>query len=422
MRKYFVIALFVLAVFATSLIAADPVILRFYFPVGVAGPLARYMGELADKFNSTHPDIIVEPIYSGGYPETLQRALTASKAGNPPDVALLTAADIWTAADEKIIISLESFVESEGGEAFLEPYFQAFLEDCDVAGGLYAIPFQKSTPIFYYNKDMFREAGLDPDRPPSTWTELKEYATKLVKKEGGNTVRWGVEIPIDQWLLSAFIMQNGGLVNNQAGTETYLNSPEAIGALEFMRSLVAEGLMPARRLFGDSSADFVAGTTAMMYNSTGSLTFVRDSATFDWGVAYLPENVRRAVPTGGGQLVIMAGIPVERQKAAWEFIKWMTLPEQAATWSMKTGYVAVRKDAFDVPEMKAYVEGFPFAIVAREQLQFVLVGEPPATHAARQIARFMTDALEGAIAGMISAKDALNMAQAEAERVLRPYK
>lgn len=249
MRKFFVIALVVFAVFATSLIAADPVILRFYFPVGVAGPLARYMGELADKFNSTHPDIIVEPIYSGGYPETLQRALTASKAGNPPDVALLTAADIWTAADEKIIISLESFIEAEGGETFLEPYFQAFLEDCDVAGELYAIPFQKSTPIFYYNKDMFREAGLDPDRPPSTWTELKEYATKLAKKEGGNTVRWGVEIPIDQWLLSAFIMQNGGLVNNQAGTETYLNSPEAIGALEFMRSLVAEGLMPARRLF-----------------------------------------------------------------------------------------------------------------------------------------------------------------------------
>jgi sn-glycerol 3-phosphate transport system substrate-binding protein len=421
MRRFLVTALVLLAVFSVTVIAADPIVLRFYFPVGVAGPLARYMGELADEFNKAHPEIIVEPIYSGGYPETLQRSLTASKAGNPPDVALLTAADVWTAVDENIILSLEAFIEAEGGDAFLEPYFQAFLEDCDVAGEMFAIPFQKSTPIFYYNKDMFREAGLDPDKPPSTWVELKDYASKLVKKSGDKTVRWGVEIPIDQWLLSAFIMQNGGVVNNEEGNETYLNSPEAVEALEFMRSLVAEGLTPARRLFGDSSADFVAGTTAMMYNSTGSLTFVRDSATFDWGVAFLPMNVVRAVPTGGGQLVIMSGIPEERQKAAWEFVKWMTLPEQAAKWSMLTGYVAVREDAFDVPAMKEYVEGFPFALKAREQLQYA-VGEPPATHAARQIARFMTDALEGAIAGIITPKNALDAAQEEAERVLRPYR
>lgn len=422
MRKVLVLLLTTFVLLTAIVFAADPIILRFYFPVGVAGPLARYMGELADEFNKTHPDIIVEPIYSGGYIETLQRALTASKAGNPPDVALLTAADIWTAVDEGIVISLEEYVESEGGDTFLEPYFDAFLADCTVVGELYALPFQKSTPIFYYNKDMFREAGLDPDKPPTTWAELKDYASKLAIKQGNETVRWGVQIPIDQWLLSAFIMQNGGLVNNEAGTETYLNSQEAIGALEFMRSLVAEGLMPARRLFGDSSADFVAGATAMMYNSTGSLAFVRESASFEWGVAYLPGNVRRAVPTGGGQFVIMAGIPEARQKASWEFIKWMTAPEQAATWSMKTGYVAVREDAFGIPAMEEYVQGFPFALVARDQLQFVLVGEPPATHGARQISRFMTDALEAAIAGRLTPKDALDSAQAEAERVLRPYR
>jgi len=421
-KKLIMMLLVVSVVLSAAVMAADPVILRFYFPVGVAGPLARYMGELADEFNETHPDIIVEPFYSGGYIETLQRALTASKAGNPPDIALLTAADVWTAVDEGIITSLDSFIEAEGGEEFLDPYFDAFLEDCKIIDSYYAIPFQKSTPIFYYNKDMFREAGFDPDKPPSTWDELKEYASKLVVKKGEETTRWGVEIPIDQWLFSAFIMQNGGLVNNAEGTETYLDSEEAIEALEFMRSLVSEGLMPARRLFGDSAADFVSGNTAMMYNSTGSLAFVRGSATFDWGVAFLPGNVRRAVPTGGGQLVIMSGIPDNRKKAAWEFIKWMTLPEQAAAWSMKTGYVAVREDAFDVPEMKKYVEEFPFALKARDQLKYVIVGEPPATHNARQIARIITDALEGAIAGMVSPKVALENAQSQAERILRSYK
>jgi sn-glycerol 3-phosphate transport system substrate-binding protein len=178
----------------------ETIVLRFYFPVGVAGPLATYMGELTAAFNESHPNIIVEPIYSGGYIETIQRALTSSKAGNPPDVALFTAADIWTGADEKILLPLTSFIQNEGGASFLSRYFEGFLDDCDVAGVYYAIPFQKSTPIFYYNKDMFREAGLDPNKPPTTWDELKTMAAALVRKERGEIKRWGVEIPIDQWL------------------------------------------------------------------------------------------------------------------------------------------------------------------------------------------------------------------------------
>ncbi|MDK2952058.1 MAG: sn-glycerol 3-phosphate transport system substrate-binding protein [Kosmotogales bacterium] len=401
--------------------AASDVVLRFYFPVGVAGPLAQYIGELCQDFSDNNPGIIVEPIYSGGYAETLQRALTAAKSGNSADIALLTAADVWTAVDEGILSDLNPFIESEGGDTFLAPYFKAFLEDCNILGTYYALPFQKSTPIFYYNKDMFVEAGIDPESPPETWDELMEYAKKLVIKEDGEIKRWGVEIPIDQWLLSAFSMQNGGLINNPEGTETYLNSPEVIGALEFLRSLAEEEVMPPRRLFGDSSSDFVAGTTAMMYNSTGSLTFVRTSATFDWGVAFLPGNVRKAVPTGGGQLVIMSDIPEERKEAAWKFIKWMTEPEQTAFWSIKTGYVPIREEAFELPEMIDYIAEVPGALVAKEQLKYVIVGEPPATHNARQISRIMTDAMEAVIAGNISAEEALNQAQEEAERVLRFY-
>jgi sn-glycerol 3-phosphate transport system substrate-binding protein len=398
-----------------------PIVLRFYFPVGVAGPLAAYMGELTAKFNEAHQNIIVEPIYSGGYIETIQRALTSSKAGNPPDVALLTAADIWTGADEKILLPLSSFIQSEGGDTFLSRYFGAFLDDCDVNGVYYAVPFQKSTPIFYYNKDMFREAGLDPEKPPATWDELRKMAETLVRRERGETTRWGVEIPMDQWLMSIFILQNGGQINNAEGTAVYLNAPEAAGALEFLKSLAADGLMPARRLFGDSSADFVAGATAMMYNSTGSMAFVKGSAKFDWGVAYLPANKKRIVATGGGQLVIMSGILEARQKAAWEFVKWMSDPEQAAFWSMKTGYVAVNKAAFDVPDMKAYVTGLPSALTARDQLQYA-IGEPPSTHNGRQVARIMTDAMEGIMAGRVTVSAALNNAQTEAEKALQLYK
>lgn len=395
---------------------SNQMVLRFYFPVGVAGPLANAMNEMCSDFTRLNPNIIVEPIYSGGYVETMQRALTSSKAGNPPDIALLTSADVWTAVDEDIIIPLKSFIDEEGGDAFLKNYFAGFLEDCRVSGKYYALPFQKSTPIFYYNKDMFREVGLDPEHAPENWDELKSMAKRLVK-----TGRYGVEIPVDQWPFSIFIMQNGGIINNEAGTETYLDSKEAIGAAEFMFSLVKEGLMPAKRLFGDSSADFVAGKTAMMYNSTGSLTFVKNSAKFDWGVAFLPANSKRVVATGGGQLVIMKNIPAVRQRAAWTFAKWMTAPEQAARWSRVSGYVAVNVKSFDVPEMAEYVKGFPYAITARNQLQYA-VGEPPKTHAARQISKLMSDAIEGILAGRISAVDAMTQLQKDSTGILSAYK
>jgi sn-glycerol 3-phosphate transport system substrate-binding protein len=401
--------------------AADPIILRFYYPVGVAGPHARYMAEFADDFNKAHPNIIVEPIYSGSYVETMQRALTASRAGNPPDVAMITTADMWTARDEGIIIPLTSFAEAEGGEDFLGLFFESFINDCTIGEELYALPFQKSTPIFYYNKDMFREAGLDPEKPPTNWDELLEYSRKLVVRENSTTVRWGVQIPVDGWLLAAFIFQNGGLVNNSEGTMTYFDSEETIGALEFMRQLVAEGLMPSRRLFGDSSADFVAGNTAMMYNSTGSLAFVRDSATFDWDAAFLPENVERAVPTGGAQFVIMSGVPEARQEAAWTFVKWMTDAEQVARWSRLTGFVAPRIDAFDLPEMKEYTAEFPLALLARDQLEFA-AGDVPQTHSARHVFQLMTDAMEAALAGRMSPSAALTEAQQEAERILRRFR
>jgi len=391
-------------------------ILRFYFPVGVAGPLANAMNEMCSDFNKANPNIIVEPIYSGGYVETMQRALTSSKAGNPPDIALLTSADVWTAVDEGIITPLKPFIDAEGGDAFLANFYPGFLDDCRVSGAYYALPFQKSTPIFYYNKDMFREAGLDPNHAPVNWTELKEMGKKLTK-EG----RWGLEIPIDQWIYSIYILQNGGKINDVKGTETYFNTPEAIGASEFLLSLVKEGIMPAKRLFGDSSADFVAGKTAMMYNSTGSLTFVKNSASFDWGVAFLPMQKKQLVATGGGQLVIMSNIPESRQKAAWTFAKWMTAPEQAARWSRISGYVAVNTKSFDVPEMAEYVKSFPYAIVARDQLKYS-VGEPPKTHDARQIAKLMSDTIEGILSEKIEPKAAMEKLQAESDKILAVYK
>lgn len=394
----------------------EDVILRFYFPIGTAGDLANLMNKLCAQYTESQPNVIVEPIFAGDYVQTMQRTLTSSKAGNPPDLALLTSADVWTAVDEDIIIPLQPFIDQEG-PGFMDRYFQGFLEDAKVAGSYYAIPFQKSTPIFYYNKDIMREAGMDPNKAPSTWTELKEMAKKLTIPG----VRYGLEVPIDQWLMGIFIMQNGGTINNIEGNQTFLDSPEAIEAMEFLLSMVNEGIMPAKRLFGDSSADFVAGKAAMMYNSTGSMSFVNSSASFDWGVAYLPEKVRRVVATGGGQFIISKNTTPARQQAAWDFIKWMSAPKQTAQWSMGSGFVAVSPEAFELPEMKTYTSKLPQALVARDQLQYA-VGEPPKTHEARQIAQLMSRTFESILAGKTSPEAGMKALQNSSDRILSKYR
>lgn len=418
-----IVAIALLISVATSGLAlgAKKQVLRFYYPIGVAGPLAQVIGGLCDEFNKSQSDIIVEAIYSGGYAETMQRSITAAKSGNPPDLALLTAADVWVAVDSDLITPLDTFVKQSGGDRFLNPYFPAFLNDCEVDGTLYAIPFQKSTPIFYYNKDMLKQAGLDPNRGPKDWAEVIDYAKKLTLRQGNTVSRWGVEIPIDQWLFCAMIMQAGGQVCNKAGNTTYFSSKDAVDALSYMTSLVLEHkVMPARRLFGDASADFVAGKTAMMYNSTGNLAFVRENAKFDWGVSFLPSGKITATPTGGGQFVIFKDIPKEKQAAAWEFVTWLTSAENAAKWSIASGYVPVRRDAYDVPLMKEYVQKYPQALVARDQLKYAQ-REQPACHEGRQVSQLITVMLEAALAGQGSPQDLLRDLQVKVTSVLSPY-
>lgn len=400
----------------------EKVSLKFFFPVGVAGPLAKLIGDMTSDFNAQQPNIYVEPVYAGGYTDAFTKALTAARGGNPPDVAILTAADVWSSIDSGVIMPLDPLVKKEGGKRFLDQFFAAFIEDCTIEDQTWAIPFQKSTPIFYYNQDLFREVGLDPKKAPDNWQELVEFSKKLLIRKGDDVTRWGLEIPLDQWLVSAYIMQNGGQVNNPEGNRTFLDSKEAIGALQFLADMAQKHkIMPPKKFFGDASADFVAGSTAMMYNSTGGLTFVRKSATFAWNVAFLPAGKVRATPTGGGQFVMYKGIPESNQNAAWSFIIWMTNPENAARWSMGSGYVAVNKAAFETGKMKEYIQEVPQALTAREQLTYAR-REPPATHDARKIAQIMSTAAEKALAGVVSAEAAFTQAQKESEEILKAYR
>jgi len=405
-----------------SLVAsAAPVPVRFYYPVQVAGPLARVIDGMVEEFNRTHPDIQVIPVYSGNYDETMQKAQTAAMSGNPPDVAVLLAIDVFTLTDANLIVPLDELAAKEPG--YLEDFHEGFLENSYLYGRLWGIPFQRSVPLFYYNRDMFRAAGLDPNRPPETWDELVEYARRLtVRDAAGRVERWGHEnITEDTWMIQAFALQAGGTLMSPNGDEAYFTSPQWVEALQFMVDLANKHqVMPRHRYYGDASSDFVAGRAATMYNSSGSLSFVRSSAKFDFGVSPLPGYRTNLVPTGGGNFYIFRGIPAERQRAAWEFIKWMTTPENAARWSIASGYIPVRKSAYETAAYQQYLAQFPQAKAAREQLAWAR--KEMAFHNNQQVRELLLTAQAEALDEVAPPAQILARLQTQVERILRPFK
>ena len=157
-----------------------------------------------------------------------------------------------------------------------------------------------------------------------------------------------------------------------------------------------------------------------MWTTTGNLTNVRNNAKFDFGVAMLPAGKRRGSPTGGGNFYVFKKAPAAQQQAAVKFAKWMTTPERAAQWGIETGYVAVRADAWQTAAMKKYVDGFPAAAVARDQLPHAVA--ELSTHENQRVTKALNDGLQAALTGAKAPAQALKDAQAEAERILRPYK
>jgi sn-glycerol 3-phosphate transport system substrate-binding protein len=300
------------------------------------------------------------------------------------------------------------------------------MENSQTGGKTWGIPFQRSTIVLYYNKELFKEAGLDPNKPPATWKEMAEYAEKLTKRDAsGKVTQWGVQIPatgFPYWLFQGLAIENGANLMNSAGTETYYDKPEVIGALQYWVDLVKkykvhpEGIVD----WGTTPKDFFEKKVAMVWTTTGNLTNVKNNAKFDFGVAMLPAGKQRGSPTGGGNFYLFAKSTPAQREAAFKFIKWVTTPQRAAQWGLDTGYVAVRADAWETPVMKQYVASFPPAAVARDQLPYAKA--ELSTHENQRVTKALNDGLQAALLGTKTPEAAMKDAQRESERILRPFR
>lgn len=396
----------------------DSVELTWYFPIAVGGPLTKIIEKLADDFHAENPNIKIKPVYTGTYDETMTKVQTAIQGKTTPDLAVLLSTELFTLLDMDAIVSLDDFLEKDSNK---KEFYPAFLENSQTGGKTWSLPFQRSTIVLYYNKDAFKKAGLDPEKPPANWAELEEYSKKLV--ESG--MKYGIEIPstgFQYWMFQALALQSGKNLMNNEGNEVYFNTPENVEALKFWLDLSEKHkVMPTGVIdWATAPSDFLEGNTAMLYHTTGNLTNIKNSADFEFGVSFLPAKETYGSPTGGGNFYIFKDISKEKQEAAWKFINWATEPERAAQWSMDTGYVATSKAAYETPKMDEYVKSFPQATVARDQLEYA--SAELSTHSNGKIIKIINDQIQAALSGKLTVEEALEKAQTEAEKVLAPYK
>jgi len=395
--------------------------LNMYYPVAVGGPLTKIVDGMVDEFERKNPDVKVNAIYAGNYNDARIKALAALKSGKPAQLSVMFSIDIYELIEQDAIVPFDDLVSTYEDKAWLYSFYPTLMENGVTDGKVWGIPFQRSTIVMYYNKDLFRKAGINPNNPPETWSELVSHGKKIKN----NTNSWGVMIPstgYPYWMFGALTMQNDQVLMNGDGNETYFDHPSVIGALQYWHDLGNKHkVMPSGTIeWGTLRKNFLEQKTAIMWHSTGNLTTVKKNAKFDFGVAMLPAKKRRGTPTGGGNFYIFKKSSAAEKKASMRLIKFMTSPEQAAHWSMSTGYMGVSPTSYQTSALTNYVKDFPPALVARDQLEFATA--ELSTFQTGRVRKLLDDAIQSALTGEKTPSSALKNAQKSADRLLKRYR
>lgn len=379
-RTIFLVLTIIIGVLMTTnfgALAAEPITINFWHSMG-AGVNGQAIKDLVERFNETNEhNITVVETYQGNYNDCSAKIMQSISANTNPEVAMLDRGLITQYAPYGVLADMLPFAERDGFN--VDDFVLGLMEFSWVDGELLSLPFNRSTPVLYYNKAAFEEVGLDPEKAPETWDDLFEYAEKLTVVNNGETSRYGFSMVIDTgWFLSALVGQQGGRTIDESGDKVlYIEDGTALKALEFWKKLADSGYyrIPSTTNAGSvMMQDFYQGKLAMMYQSTGNMGDILKNTegmgTFDVGVAFLAKEEYREVPTGGGNITMFSNVSEKHREAAWEFIKFATSPEEGAIFSLATGYVPSRYAAVENEIIKDLWVKHPQYEVAFNQLEF----------------------------------------------------
>jgi sn-glycerol 3-phosphate transport system substrate-binding protein len=316
--------------------------------------------ELLEGFTA-ESDIEVNLVTAGQtYEEVAQKFNAALSGGELPDVVVVSDVTWFNFALNDAITPMDELWES--GDVDSEGYVDSLREDYAFEDQHYALPYARSTPLFYYNKAMWSAAGL-PDRGPETWQEWAEWAPRLA---GANAGVAPMVLPDGSnyldWHFQGMVWTFGGSYSDE--WDMSFTSDETVEAGRFLQDQYEQQHIAVSN---DANNQFGAGQAAALLQSTGSLGGLTEAAEFEIGTAFLPGPAP-ACPTGGAGLAIPNNISDERKEAAMELISFVTNTDNTVRFTQETGYMPVRKDAVEHPDMVPFLEENPNFRTALEQL------------------------------------------------------
>ncbi|MFO7170891.1 MAG: extracellular solute-binding protein [Chloroflexota bacterium] len=338
--------------------------LRVIFWSSWGGNNGEGVQKLVDDFNASQSEIFVENQFQGSYEETAQKLAASMAARQIPDIVSLSEVTWNRFYINQSLQTLDDYFAKAGFDP--SDYVDPLINEGTRQGKIWWVPFARSTPIFYYNRDLFQQAGL-PDRGPETWEELREWGAELMKVGGENMKVFAFTTGknYNAWHFQGNVWQWGGAYSDKE-LNALIDEAEAVEAGEWVRRFVHEDKMAY--MTEDQSTDFINGLCATTSQSTGSLGGITSAAQFSVGTAFLPQHKQFGCPTGGAGLAVMAAAPEEKKQAAVEFIKFLARPENVVFWSKHSGYMPATKSAREAPEMQEYFAQNPNYKVAVEQL------------------------------------------------------
>ncbi|OJW06558.1 MAG: hypothetical protein BGO39_00025 [Chloroflexi bacterium 54-19] len=361
---------------------------KITFWYGLGSPLNGVVQTVVNKYNSSQTKYYIQALQQPDYDATITKLNSSLAGGDLPNVVQIYDIGTQRMIDTGKIVPVQDLIDKDKLDIVsdIEP---AVAKYYTINNKLYSMPFNSSAPVTYFDKNAFKEVGLDPNQKIWTYSQLLDAAKKLTKKDAsGKITRSGIDFTLYSWIFEQELATQGALFaspdNGRSSRATALafNNEAGSNWLNFLKSVVDQGV--GRNLGRDSGttngttrdSNFVTGQAVITFNSIASLRGYLNSAAkagnnVDVGVAYLPrpDGAKGGVVIGGASLWITNTGTPEQQAGSWDFVKFTGQPDIQAYWSSNTGYYPIRKAAYDVQEMKDTLAKYPQFQVAVEQLR-----------------------------------------------------
>lgn len=386
------------------------------------------LDELIRRFEEEHPGIHIKPQYIPTGDGLIQKLITAIRSGKSPDVSWIHADFLDKLVEADAIYGMNVFVRGPDGLSpdEMSDIFPPLLESATWRDTLYALPMEATSLALFYNRDSFREAGLDPDHPPRTWDELRSFATRLTVDRNADGIidRYGFFVPVfpasgplNLWMnlqWTPFLWQAGGREIDDAETQLLINSEAGVQALTLWKSLYDDLNFSRYGLAHD--VGFASGNLAMIMDGPWDLPRFRQMRGVDWAVAPLPAG-----PAGRATYIAGEHMAIFKQSAhpqeAWTFVKWIVRPDVQSRFAISSGYLPVRTSVLTRPEFKEALAVDPAMRAFVDQLAWGR-GRHPITYHRVEINQLIAEAIEGATLGKQDPRSCLDHAAARARELL----